>query len=252
MKYENKVGIISGGASGMGRVTARRLLQEGGSVVIADVNPAAFEGLYEEFKDYREHIACIECDVRSMDSVQAVADKAVELFGRIDYLFNFAGGESSRMCRSEGDFLKKPVEVIEWGLDVNLKGPIFFSRAVLPQMFKQNSGVIILLGSITGFEGGGGGAVDYAAAKSGLMTGVVKSLAQYGAPHNVRCCCVAPGPVMTRPGMANMGTLMGYQAQPEEVVSLIEFLISDEARSITGSTHMIDGGRAATHMQMGI
>lgn len=252
MKYENKVGIISGGASGMGRVTARRLLEGGGCAVIADVNPAAFEGIYEEFAAHRERILCMECDVRKMESVQAVADEAVKQFGRIDYLFNFAGGESSRMCRTESDFIKKPLEVIEWGLDVNLKGPLLFSRAVLPQMFEQNSGVIILMGSIAGYEGGGGGSVDYSAAKSGLMTGAVKSLAQYGAPHNVRCCCVAPGPVMTRPGMANMGTLMGYQAQPEEVVSLIEFLISDEARSITGSTHMIDGGRSATHMQMGI
>ena len=243
MKYHQKTGIITGGASGMGRLTARRLLEGGGNAVIADANPAAFPELREAFGPWRDHLLCCPCDVRFYDQIEGVVNACVDRFGAVDYLFNFAGGESARMRHTTGNFVEKPVEVIEWGLDVNLKGPVLFSRAVMKQMMAQRRGVIILLGSITGHEGSAG-AVDYAAAKSGLMTGLVKSLAQFGAPYNIRACCVAPGPVLTRAAMANMKTLIGRAAEPEEIVDLIEFLISDKAGSVTGSTYLIDGGRS--------
>lgn len=243
MLYENKTGIITGGASGMGLLTAERLLDGGGNVVIADANESSFPALYERFAAYREHILCLPCDVRMYDQIEAVVSACVEKFHAIDYLFNYAGGESSRMRRVTNNFVEKPVEVIEWGLDVNLKGPVLFSRAVMKQMMLQKSGVIILLGSITGHEGSAG-AIDYAAAKSGIMTGLVKSLAQYGAPHGIRACCVAPGPVLTRAAMANMKTMLGRAAEPSEIVDLVEYLISDKAAFITGTTYLIDGGRS--------
>lgn len=243
MRYEGKTGIITGGASGMGRLTVKRLLEGGGNAVVADANPGAFPDLREEFAAHGERLLCCACDVRDYGQIQAAVDACVAKFKGIDFLFNYAGGESARMCGSTGNFIEKPVEVIAWGLDVNLKGPVLFSRAVLPHMMARKSGVIILLGSITGHEGSGH-AVDYAAAKSGIMTGLVKSLAQYGAPYGIRACCVAPGPVLTRPAMANMKTMIGRAAQPEEVVDLVEFLISDKAGSITGCTYLIDGGRS--------
>ena len=243
MRYEGKTGVVTGGASGMGRLTVKRLLEGGGNAVVADANPAAFPALREEFSDYGDRLLLCACDVRDYAQIQYAVDACAAKFGGADYLFNFAGGESARMCGSTGNFVEKPVEVIEWGLDVNLKGPVLFSRAILPLMMARRRGVIILLGSITGHEGSGH-AVDYAAAKSGIMTGLVKSLAQYGAPYNIRACCVAPGPVLTRPAMANMKTMIGRAAEPEEIVDLIEFLISDKAGSITGCTYLIDGGRS--------
>jgi len=76
------------------------------------------------------------------------------------------------------------------------------------------------------------------------MIGLTKSLALYGAPYNVRACCVSPGPVLTRPGMANMATPLKRAAEPIEVVNLILYLCSDKAAFITGSNYLIDGGRA--------
>lgn len=142
------------------------------------------------------------------------------------------------------DFADMPIEVYDWGLDVNLKGPFYFAHAVMKQMVKQHSGVIICLGSVTGEEGDGKG-MAYPTAKSGIMHGLTKSLAIYGAPHNIRAVCVTPGPVLTRPAMANMKTLLGRAAQPQEIVDFIMYLASNNAAFITGTNHVIDGGRLA-------
>ena len=109
-------------------------------------------------------------------------------------------------------------------------------------MAKQNSGVIINIGSITGEEGCASN-VAYSTAKSGVMNGLTKSLALYGAKYNVRVCCVSPGPVLTRPGLAGMNTLLGRAADPQEIVDLIMYLASDKAAFITGINVLADGGR---------
>ena len=122
-----------------------------------------------------------------------------------------------------------------------MKGAVYFARACMPRMVEQKSGVICLIGSVTGFEGDGNGAM-YGTAKSGLFN-FTKGLAIAGAPHNVRAVCVTPGPVLTRPGMAGMKTLLGRAAEPIELVNVILFLCSPEASFITGTNHVVDGGR---------
>jgi len=186
--------------------------------------------------------------VRDFEQVQNAANVALKEFGSIDIMINCAGGAEGRMMKCSEPFHEMPIEVIDWGLDVNLKGAVYFCRAVLGSMIKQKSGVIINLSSVTGVEGGGNGAVCYSSAKSGII-GLTKSLAICGAPYNVRACSVAPGPVLTRPGMANMKTRLGRAAEPIEVVDLILYLCSDKAAFITGSNHMIDGGRTCGGFQ---
>ena len=107
-------------------------------------------------------------------------------------------------------------------------------------MCDNRRGVIINIGSIDGETGGG---VDYAAEKSGLTYGLTKALARVGAPYGVRCCGVTPGPVLTRASMANMQTALGRAAEPIEIVKLVLYLCSDDAAFITGTNHIIDGGR---------
>ena len=149
---------------------------------------------------------------------------------------------SGRCCNNYASFEKLPIEVIDWGLDVNLRGAIYCCRAILGGMMERRRGVIINFGSVTGEQGGDGPSLDYSAEKS-AMKGMTKSLAILGAPYNVRACCVIPGPVLTRPGMANMKTLLGRAAEPIELVDFILYLCSDKAAFITGSSHVIDGGR---------
>ena len=111
-------------------------------------------------------------------------------------------------------------------------------------MREQKSGLIINIGSITGAEGSAFG-VDYATSKAGLMYGLTKSLAQYGAKHNIRCVCVSPGPVLTRAAMAKMETLLNRAADSQEIIDLCLFLASDKGQFINGENIMIDGGRNA-------
>ncbi|MDD4060113.1 MAG: SDR family NAD(P)-dependent oxidoreductase [Kiritimatiellae bacterium] len=242
MQFENKVAMITGAASGMGLLSAQKLAEEGAKVVLTDVNADAVAVAADAIRGNGGDAIGIPVDVRDYGQVEAAATAALEKFGRIDLLLNFAGGAEGRMLNCALPFHEMPIEVIDWGLDVNLKGVVYCCRAVFGTMIKQKSGVIINLGSVTGIQGDGYGAVNYSAAKSGII-GLTKSLALCGAPHGVRCCCVSPGPVLTRPGMANMKTRLGRAAEPIEVVNLILYLCSDKAAFITGTNYLIDGGR---------
>ena len=242
MQFENKVAMITGAASGMGLLSAQKLAEEGAKVVLTDVNADAVAVAADAIRGNGGNAIGIPVDVRDYGQVEAAATAALEKFGRIDLLLNCAGGAEGRMLKCGLPFHEMPIEVIDWGLDVNLKGVVYCCRAVLGTMIQQKSGVIINLGSVTGIQGDGYGAVNYSAAKSGII-GLTKSIALCGAPHGVRCCCVSPGPVLTRPGMANMKTRLGRAAEPIEIVDLILYLCSDKAAFITGTNYLIDGGR---------
>ncbi len=247
MDFTGKTAISTGAASGMGFLFAQNFTELGGNVVMCDVNGAVLDEKVREINGKGKGKAIgVICDVRDYAQVCAARDKAIEVFGSIDIMANFAGGTARRMLNVgwEADFPDVPIEVFDWGLDVNLKGPFYFAHAVLKQMREQNRGLIINIGSISGAEGNGQG-MDYPTAKAGLMYGLTKSIAQYGAPHNIRCVCVSPGPVLTRADMANMKTLMGRAAEPQEIIDLILFLASEKGQFINGENIMIDGGRNA-------
>jgi NAD(P)-dependent dehydrogenase (short-subunit alcohol dehydrogenase family) len=243
--YAGKTAVITGAGSGMGLCASKELVKLGANVVMCDIDEARLRQEVEKCKG--RAIAC-HCDVRRFADAEKAAALALEKTGRIDLLVTFAGGYEPRMCGTCGiPFYEQPVEVLDWGIDVNLKGPIYFARACMPAMVKAKSGVICCIGSVTGFEGDGNGAM-YGTAKSGLFN-FVKGLAQAGAPHGVRAFCVTPGPVMTRPGMANMKTLQGRQSQPIELVDFVLYLASENGASITGSNHVMDCGRLSMQPQ---
>ena len=246
--YKGKTAVITGAASGMGLMTSETLVAAGANVVMCDVNAEALGKAAgsANAKGPGRAFACA-ADVRRFADAEKAAALAASETGRLDLLVTFAGGYEPRMCQSFVPFYEQPVEVLDWGIDVNLKGAIYFARACMPQMVAQKSGVICCLGSVTGFEGDGSGAM-YGTAKSGLFN-FVKGLAQAGAPHNVRAFCATPGPVLTRPGMAGMKTLQGHAAETHELVGFILFLCSDACRCVTGSNHVMDCGRLAMQPQ---
>jgi len=249
MDFSGQTAISTGAASGMGLLFAQSWAKLGGNIVMCDVNLSV---LREEAARINEagggRAVAAACDVRDYSQVCAVRDRAVEEFGRIDVTASFAGGYSPRMLKVDREkypeFPDVPIEVFDWGLDVNLKGPFYFAHAVMGQMRKQKKGLILSIGSITGMEGSPYG-IDYPTAKSALMNGFTRSLAQAGAPHGIRAVCVSPGPVLTRSSMASMKTLAGRAADPQEIVDLCLFLASPRGQFINGENIMIDGGRNA-------
>ena len=247
MSFIGQTALVSGAASGMGLLFSQNFAALGGNVVMCDVNE---EALMEAARDITEKgegkAVGVLCDVRSYDQVCAARDRAVAEFGSVDVLVNFAGGTAVRVLKvpKELEFPDIPIDVFDWGIDVNLKGPFYFAHACLQHMRKQGRGLIVNIGSITGAEGSKKG-MDYAVSKAGLMYGLTKSVAQYGAQYGIRCVCVSPGPVLTRAAMAKMQTLLGRAAEPQEIVDLILFIASEKGQFINGENIMIDGGRNA-------
>lgn len=249
MDFTNKTAIVTGAASGMGLLFAENFTALGGNVVMSDINEAVLNEKVEAINQNRKGKAIgAVCDVRNYEDVCAVRDKAVAEFGSIDIMLNFAGGSAVRILKVDSEkcpeFPDVPIDVFDWGIDVNLKGAFYFSHAVSKQMRKQKSGLIINIGSIVGAEGDDY-CMDYSASKSGLMYGFTKSLAQFGEKYNIRAVCISPGPVLTRANMAEMKTLLGRAAEPQEIIDLCLFVASDKGQFINGENIMIDGGRNA-------
>ena len=239
--FAGKTAVISGAASGMGLCTSRTLAEAGATVFMCDINGDGVRRAADEINSWGKGKAhAVEMDVRKFGDCERSAALAIEKTGKIDLLINFAGGSEARCCSSYKPIYEQPQEVIDWGLDTNLKGAVYLSRACMPYMVKAKSGVIVTLGSVTGFECDAN--CTYGITKAGLDR-LALTLAKAGAPHGVRAFCVAPGPVLTRPAMAKMKTALGFASEPQEIVDYILYMASPKGRSVTGSTHVIDAGR---------
>ncbi len=242
LDFTGHVAICTGGASGMGLLCGQKFAASGAKVVLCDVNAEAVQSAAEAICATGGEAVGLRTDIRDWRDIARSAAFAKERFGRIDYLINAAGGASSRVFGCTDEFKDRDPEILCWGLDVNLKGALLFARAVIGTMIEQRHGVIINFGSVSGEEASPS-CPDYAAAKS-AMHGLTKALANYGAPHGVRSCCIIPGPVLTRPSMANMKTPLGRAAEPWELVDFILYLCDDRhGAACTGAAYPVDCGR---------
>jgi meso-butanediol dehydrogenase/(S,S)-butanediol dehydrogenase/diacetyl reductase len=246
VRFSGKVAIVTGGASGIGAATARRLHGEGACVLIADVNGALGEALAQELG--AERALYRHVDVSSWEDIQGMVDGAVAAFGRVDILFNNAG---------VGSFAATPqLSVEEWRrvIDIDLTGVFYGCRAAIPVMKAQGGGAIINTASASGLAG------DYSfAAYNAAKGGVVNYTRAAGIDHardGVRINAVCPGPVDTPiiagidawPGVReawNQRVPMGRFARPEEIAGVVAFLASDDASYMTGAVIAIDGGLTA-------
>jgi meso-butanediol dehydrogenase/(S,S)-butanediol dehydrogenase/diacetyl reductase len=246
VRFSGKVAIVTGGASGIGAATARRLHGEGACVLIADVKGARGEALAQELG--AERALYRHVDVSSWEDIQGMVDGAVAAFGRVDILFNNAG---------VGSFAATPqLSVEEWRrvIDIDLTGVFYGCRAAIPVMKAQGGGAIINTASASGLAG------DYSfAAYNAAKGGVVNYTRAAGIDHardGVRINAVCPGPVDTPiiagidawPGVReawNQRVPMGRFARPEEIAGVVAFLASDDASYMTGAVIAIDGGLTA-------
>ena len=146
MNFQNKTALITGGASGLGFLCGKCLAREGANVMLVDIDQEALDRCVAEIAAYPANAAGAAIDVRDYQKVCTARDEAVARFGSIDILINCAGVAETRVCGVSGEFQDISIDVYDFGIDVNLKGALYFDHAVLKQMAKQQSGVIIHLG----------------------------------------------------------------------------------------------------------
>ena len=236
----DKIVLITGASSGIGEGCARKFASEGARLILNARSVDKLEALAQDLKEkYGTESYIMPFDVREREVAAEALRTLPDEWKAIDVLINNAGLAMGVDKEHEGNFE-------EWDtmIDTNIKGLLSITRFVVPGMVERGRGDIINIGSITGAEGDGYG-VDYPTSKAGLMYGFTKSLAQYGSRHGIRALCVSPGPVLTRAAMANMKTLLGRAAEPQEIIDLILFIASEKGQFINGENIMIDGGRNA-------
>lgn len=243
MNFLNKTVLVTGAASGIGLLCCKCFASEGANVVMLDINEERLKKECDAIVETDGKAIYRKTDVTLYEEISAACKLAYDTFKSIDITVSCAGGSAARIKGlTETEFQDMPIDVYDWGIDLNFKHPFYLGHSAMKYMVKQNSGVIINIGSVTGEEGSPFG-LDYSASKSGVMYGLTKSLAMAGAKYGIRACCVSPGPVLTRAKMAEMPTLLGRAADPQEIVNLILFLASDKASFITGTNYFIEGGR---------
>jgi NAD(P)-dependent dehydrogenase (short-subunit alcohol dehydrogenase family) len=251
MRLEGKVAVITGGASGMGRATVMRFLDEGAKVVIADYNArTGADALAEAGARGRgEDARFVQVDVAREADIEAMFDCALDAFGRLDIVFNNAG-----VGGAIGPMTETTVEAWDYTFDVLAKGVFLGMKHAARVLIRQNvGGSIINTASIAGLSGDGGPMI-YSAAKAAVIS-LSKSAAVELAPHRIRVNAICPGFISTplaHGGKAEKIEPLFARAQPwpevgqgEHIAGAALFLASDDARFVTGEALVVDGGLTA-------
>ena len=249
MRLRDMVAIITGGATGIGKATAERFIEEGASVVICDVNGEAGQATVQELGS---EASFYEVDVTDRAAVQAWVDDVATQHRRIDVLVNNAGilRDNQLVKLKDGELVKQMPEAdFDLVVAVNLKGVFNCTQAVAPYMVHQGGGVILNATSVVGLDGNFG-QTNYVATKAGVI-GMTKVWARELGRYNIRVNAVAPGftateillsmPEKTLEGMIAR-TPLGRMGQPRDIANAYLFLASEEASFISGAVLRVDGG----------
>ena len=250
MRLRDKVAIITGGGSGIGRATCRLLAREGAIAIIADLILEEANKVADELKAQGQQALAMKIDVTDLDQANRLADAVLDEFGRIDILANVAGGSAGPAIKSKlGLFSESSKERWDDMIHLNLYGTLNCTRAVINHMVERRSGKIVNVASTAGMIGMQGGA-EYSAAKGGVIA-FTKALAKEVAPYGINVNSISPGVIGTpRVREINRDTIQQWQegiplgrlGKPEEVASVVLFLASDEASYITGENITVAGG----------
>jgi len=253
MRLKNKVAIITGSGSGIGRATAELFAKEGARVVVVDLIGERAEETVQRIVDAGGEAIAIRMDVSDKSSIEAAVAQMLEAYGRIDILMNNA-------ARSSTDDIMEFDEAT-WDLDLSvvLKGVFLCTQAVLPTMVSQKSGAIVNIASVNGLTALGD--LAYSAGKAGVIN-LTKNVAVNYGQHGIRCNAICPGSVRTPiwgPQLAIDPDIferlvkwypLGRIGEPEDIAKAALFLASDDAAWITGETLTVDGGLMAGSYRM--
>jgi len=243
-RLENKVAVITGGASGIGRATARRFAAEGASVVVADSDDKTGPEVAAEIGGL-----FVPVDVADERSVIAMYDTASEVYGGIDVLFNNVGISPS----DDDSILTTGLDAWRRVQDVNLTSVYLCCKYGIPHLQRRGGGSIINTASFVAVLGSATSQISYTASKGGVLA-MSRELAVQFAREGIRVNALCPGPVNTpllielfakdpeRAARRLVHVPMGRFGEPEEIAGAVLFLASDDASFVTATTFMVDGG----------
>lgn len=255
MRLKDRVALITGGTSGIGRAAATLFAREGAAVAITGRNAERGEQVAAEIREAGGKAVFLRADVKIAEDCRRAVERTLAHFGRIDVLYNNAGvfyPATATECTEE-----------QWDdtVDCSLKGAFLMSKYALPSMIERGSGSIIHCSSGWGIDGGDR-AVAYCAAKGGLVV-MTKAMAIDHGPQGIRVNCICPGDVTTpmladdaaRRGMSWEDYAAGAVDRPlgrigtvDEIARAVLFLASDESSFMTGAALVVDGGGVAGKM----
>ncbi|MBR7554409.1 2,4-dienoyl-CoA reductase [Allobacillus sp. GCM10007491] len=245
---KNKVVIVTGGSSGMGKGMAKKFAQEGAKVVITGRSMERLQAAQEEIEQVEGQVLCVEMDVRDPDKVQYTIEETKKRFGEIDFLVNNAAGNF--MCAAED------LSINGWNsvVDIVLNGTWYCSQAVGKEWIKTGKKGRILNIVTTYSWTGGAGVIHSASAKAGVLAMTRTLAVEWGSKYGICVNAIAPGPIEDTGGSAKLlqseearkqvlkGVPLGRPGRPEEIAGLAKFLFSAEADYINGDCITMDGG----------
>jgi len=243
MRLENKVAIITGGASGIGLASAHKFLREGARVALIDIGGDRVEAACAELRASGGEVAGYAVDVTRRAEIDAMVSAVRARWGRIDVLLNNAG------ITKDARLVKMTEAQFDQVIGVNLKGVFECTQAVAAIMIEQGAGVVINASSVVGLYGNFG-QTNYAATKAGVI-GMTKTWARELGPKGVRSVAVCPGFIETRilstiPVEVLQDMMdrvpLGRLGKPEEIANVYAFLASDEASYVNGAVIEVSGG----------
>jgi len=249
-RLDGKVAVVTGGCSGIGLATVRRFVEEGGQVVVGDVDDVHGETLSQE-----PGVTYVHVDVTDKDGVNALFRTAHDTYGSVDVAFNNAGISPP----DDDSILDTDLDAWRKVQDVNLTSVYLCCKAVLPYMLDQGKGSIINTASFVAVMGAATSQISYSASKGGVLS-MTRELGVQFARKGVRVNALCPGPVNTplleelfasdtsRAARRLVHVPMGRFGEPEEMANAVLFLASDEASFITASTFLVDGGISAAYV----
>jgi NAD(P)-dependent dehydrogenase (short-subunit alcohol dehydrogenase family) len=251
---QGRVALVTGGASGIGRVTAQVFAREGAKVIVStDSNVRGGEETVRLIKEAGGEAAFIKCDVSKVKEVEAMVNRSVEIYGSLDYAFNNAGIGPDGVRVPVVPIVDCPEEVWDRTIAINLTGVFLCMKYEIKQMLKQKYGAIVNTSSVGAFKAVPGFAA-YDASKIGLF-GLTKSAALECAASGIRVNVICPGPTWRTLLYENLTSAqpemkehlveiipMKRMAEPEEMAEAVIWLCSDAASFVTGHIMPVDGG----------